>query len=122
MKDFKKWEKEKKLIPKMIIIYCRNKHKKKRKSNLLKRNELCEDCKEIEEYALLRLEKCPFKENKQFCIFCKIHCYNPDMREKIKNVMKFVGPRFLLSHPLFTISHAIQVIKQKCERREEKND
>ena len=48
MKDFKKWEKEKELIPKMILIYCRNKHKKKRKSNLLKRNELCEDCKECQ--------------------------------------------------------------------------
>ncbi len=31
MKDFKKWEKEKELIPKMILIYCR---KKKRKENL----------------------------------------------------------------------------------------
>lgn len=122
MTEFKKWEKEKKLIPKMILIFCRSKHKIKRKFEGVSGNEICEDCKKLRDYALLRLEKCPFKENKQFCNFCKIHCYNPDMREKIKNVMKFVGPRLLLSHPFFTISHALQLIKHKCKRTEEKND
>lgn len=105
-KELKAWNKEKKLIPVMIKKYCRGNHK-------IKNNEVCKDCKELTEYALLRLEKCPFKKNKKFCSFCKIHCYKPDMREKIKEVMKYSGPRMLFTHPLFAVSHVIQMIKYK---------
>ena len=76
-KELKAWEKEKKLIPVMIRSYCRGRHGTK--------GELCEECRALTEYALFRLEKCPFKVNKKFCSFCKIHCYKPDMREKIKD-------------------------------------
>jgi len=54
MKDFKKWEKEKELIPKMILIYCRNKHKKKRKSNLLKHIPRFLYNPHTDRYALIR--------------------------------------------------------------------
>ena len=83
--ELKAWEREKKLIPVMIRSYCRGKHG-------TKGEEVCEECKALTQYALFRLEKCPFKVNKQFCSFCKIHCYKPEMREKIKDVMKWAGP------------------------------
>lgn len=111
-KEFKAWEKEKKLIPVMIKKYCRGRHKT--------RGGVCDECRELTEYALFRLEKCPFKENKKFCSFCKIHCYKPEMREKIKFVMKYSGPRMLFTHPIFAISHAVQMIKYKKEK--EKSD
>lgn len=76
-KELKAWEKEKKLIPVMIKKYCHGKHG-------TRGEELCEECKALTQYALFRLEKCPFKVNKKFCSFCKIHCYKPDMREKIR--------------------------------------
>ena len=66
--NLKAWEKEKELIPGMIKRYCLANHSGEK-------GELCEDCKSLTEYALFRLEKCPFKENKPFCSFCKIHCY-----------------------------------------------
>lgn len=100
----KAWEKEKKLIPVMIRKFCRGKHKTK---------EVCEECRQLTEYALFRLEKCPFKVNKKFCSFCKIHCYKPEMRERIKAVMKYSGPRMLVSHPVFAMSHVVQMIKYK---------
>lgn len=109
-KEYKKWEKEKKLIPVMIKKYCHKHHK-------TKRNELCSECTELTEYALHRLDKCPFKENKGFCSFCKVHCYQKVMREKIKEVMRYSGPRMLLSHPGFAISHLTQMIKYKKENR-----
>lgn len=61
----------------------------------------------------MRLEKCPFKKNKQFCSFCEIHCYKPEMREKIKAVMKYTGKYMLISHPKFAVSHVVQMIKYK---------
>jgi hypothetical protein len=105
-KQLKKWEKETRLIPVMIKKYCKGVHK-------TKRGELCENCKALTDYALFRLEKCPFKVNKQFCSFCKIHCYKPEYREEIKKVMKYSGPRMLCSHPIFAISHVVQMIKFK---------
>lgn len=104
-KEYKHWRQEVELIPKMIRIYCKGKHKTK--------DGLCTECEELKDYALFRLSKCPFKVNKGFCSFCKIHCYKPDMREKIKDVMKYSGPRMLFTHPIFSISHVVQMIKYK---------
>jgi hypothetical protein len=118
-KRFKKWEKEKKLIPVMIKIYCRGTHKLRRKEQHIKRGEVCDECKALTEYALFRLGKCPFKVNKQFCSFCKIHCYKPEYREEIKKVMKYSGPRMIFTHPIFAISHVVQMIKFKRKQKKE---
>lgn len=111
-KKWKAWRKERKLIPRMIGKYCHGKHRTKGK-------EVCKDCQELTEYALFRLSKCPFKENKRFCSFCKIHCYQPEMREKIKAVMRYSGPRMLFSHPVFAMSHVVQMIKYKKSLKKE---
>ena len=103
--------KRKKLIPVMIQKYCRGRHKTK--------GEVCEDCRALTEYALFRLEKCPFKVNKQFCSFCKIHCYRPDMRERIKEVMRWAGPRMIFSHPVFAFRHVFQMIAYRRKRKRE---
>ncbi len=113
-KKYKHWNQEVKLIPKMIKIYCKGKHR-------TKRGCLCAECKDLQEYALFRLSKCPFKENKKFCSFCSIHCYKPEMREKIKDVMKYSGPKMTLTHPIFSISHVIQMIKYKKKLKKEEN-
>ncbi|MDE6551244.1 MAG: nitrous oxide-stimulated promoter family protein [Clostridia bacterium] len=107
------WEKEKKLIPVMIKKYCRGRHKQERKAQGVKGGDTCAECRELTEYALFRLEQCPFKVNKKFCSFCRIHCYKPDMREKIKAVMKYSGPRMIATHPIFALSHVVQMIKYK---------
>jgi hypothetical protein len=108
----RKWEKEKELIPVMIKKYCKGKHKSKC-------GELCDDCKALTEYALFRLEKCPFKVDKGFCSFCRIHCYKPEYRREIKEVMKYSGPRMIFTHPIFAMSHVVQMIKYKRQQRQE---
>ena len=60
---------------------------------------LCGDCRELLEYSLARLEHCKFGNAKTKCHKCPVHCYRPDMREKIRTVMRFSGPRMLLYHP-----------------------
>lgn len=118
-KELKAWEKEKKIIPVMIIKYCKGNHKAVRKEQGIKGKEVCAECKELTEYALFRLDKCPFKVNKKFCSFCKIHCYKPEMREKIKQVMKYSGHRLMFRYPVFCFSHVAQLLKHRRQLKKE---
>ena len=93
-------EREKKTITLMIDIYCQKKHGNKK-------GELCDECKEWLEYAHKRLSFCKFGENKSTCSRCPIHCYKKDMKEKVKEVMKFSGPRLIIYNPLELIRHAL---------------
>ena len=36
---------------------------------------------------------------------CPIHCYRPDMRSLMRQVMRYSGPRMLLRHPWATLRH-----------------
>ena len=104
-----KREQEKEIVSLMIAIYCRKKHGGK---------ELCSECAALEAYARQRSDKCPFMETKTFCSNCKVHCYKKDMREKIREVMRFSGPRMIFHHPTLAIRHVIETKKEK--RRMEK--
>lgn len=120
-REYKQWNIEKKLIPEMIRIYCRGNHKELRKEEGVKGKELCSKCKELAEYAEFRLEKCPFKKNKGFCSFCKIHCYKSEYQAEMKKVMKYSGPRMLFTHPIFALSHVAAMLKHK-KREKQTND
>ena len=97
----RKREKEKQLVSFMIDLYCHKKHH-------TNSDELCDECLSLKEYALSRVEHCPHMETKTFCSKCKTKCYKPDMKAKIKEVMKFSGPRMLIFHPIIAIRHLIE--------------
>ena len=110
-----KREKEKRIVKDMIALYCHKHH------NTNKKTGLCSECKKLVDYACLRSDKCPFMETKTFCVNCRVHCYSPEMREKIKAVMRFSGPRMIFYHPITAVSHVISVAKEKQKlKREEK--
>lgn len=114
MKDVEaKREREKETVSLMIAIYCRKRHHTKGK--------LCSDCEKLDAYARLRSDKCPFMETKTFCSNCKVHCYKPEMREKIREVMRFSGPRMIFHHPVAAIRHLIETKKEK-KRLERENE
>lgn len=100
-----KREREKKIVSQMIALYCKKQHGGKK--------ELCAECEELMQYAKLRSDKCPFMETKTFCSNCKVHCYKPDMREKIREVMRYSGPRMIFTHPVTAIRHVIESKKEK---------
>lgn len=106
-----KREREKETVSLMIAIYCRKKHGGK---------TLCPDCAALERYARQRSDKCPFMETKTFCSNCKVHCYRKDMREKIRQVMGFSGPRMIFHHPVMAIRHVIETKKEKKRLEETK--
>lgn len=97
-----KREQEMCTVYEMIHLYCKKKHHQKR---------LCAECEELYTYAKMRIEKCPFMETKTFCSQCKVHCYKPEMRKKIREVMRFSGPRMLFHHPIMAIRHLYYQIK-----------
>lgn len=94
-------EYEKKTINKMIRLYCRKNHG-------TKKGELCAECSSVNQYALQRLTRCPFGDEKTACEICPIHCYKADMREKMRQIMRFSGPRMILYHPIDAIIHVIR--------------
>lgn len=94
----KKIDREKVTVSQMIALYCHSKHKS---------NGLCEECQALEAYAHARLNHCKFGEDKTSCKKCPIHCYKPDMREAMREVMRYSGPRMLWHHPIAAIRHLI---------------
>ena len=99
--------KEMEILELMIKKYCRCNHGSAR-------GELCGECRKLLEYAWFRREKCPHGDNKPFCSNCPIHCYKPDMREKIRLVMRYSGPRMIFGHPVTAMRHLIET---KCEKK-----
>jgi len=99
-----KREREKKTVSLMIALYCRKKHGGR---------TLCSDCAALDAYARQRSDACPFMETKTFCSDCRIHCYKSDMREKIREVMRFSGPRMIFYHPVMAVRHVILSKKEK---------
>src|SRR4030042_1852345 len=89
---------EMKTVAVMMSLYCKAHHRK---------GGLCADCAGLRDYALKRLDKCPFGEGKTTCAKCPVHCYRPDMREKIRTVMRYSGPRMIYRHPLMAVRHII---------------
>ena len=102
-----KREREKRMVSEMIALYCRKNHG-------TRAGGLCPECAALAEYARSRSDRCPFMETKTFCSNCRVHCYGPEMRERIREVMRFSGPRMIFHHPVAAVRH---VVETKAEKR-----
>ena len=100
-----KREREKRMVSQMILLYCRKNHNTP--------GGLCPQCRKLDDYARARSEHCPFMETKTFCSNCQVHCYRPEMREEIRKVMRFSGPRMIFYHPAAAIRHVIETQKER---------
>ena len=94
------FRREMKTLRAMISIYCRRQHGSAR--------ALCPECAALESYALERLTRCPYGEQKPNCAACPIHCYQPARREQAQRVMRFAGPLMLRSHPVLALRHLLR--------------
>lgn len=100
-----KREREKRVVSEMIALYCHKQHGT--------RDKLCADCTALDAYAQSRSDHCPFMETKTFCANCRVHCYKPDMREQIRMVMRYAGPRMIFYHPLLAVYHLVASKREK---------
>lgn len=106
------------LLGDFAVIYCRGVHDAVREplesegADLgvygRKRPEVCADCAELLRYAEKRRAFCP-KDPKPFCSYCDTHCYEPDMRGYMREVMRYAGPRsWMHGHAVDGIKHLIE--------------
>jgi hypothetical protein len=85
-------------IEAMTAIYCRDHHASATP---------CAECRELIDYAAKRLAVCTYGEEKPVCAKCQIHCYGRVMRERVRVVMRYAGPRMVWSHPWLALLHLV---------------
>lgn len=90
-------------IDAMVRVYCRDHHGRRR--------GLCEECAWLRDYAHRRLQACPFQEEKPVCNHCVVHCYSRSMRERVRAVMRYAGPRMPLRHPWLALRHTLDKLR-----------
>jgi len=98
-------EREKSTVQMMIELYCKDHHHPER--------QLCSDCQELFEYAMTRLAHCKFRESKPTCTKCTVHCYKPEMRKRIQEIMRYSGPKMIYTHPIAAIRHLFDGMKKE---------
>lgn len=100
---------ERTTVAKMIALYCRDHHSPQN-------GQLCNNCQSLLDYADQRIERCPFGAQKPTCAKCPVHCYRPEKREEIRQVMRYAGPRMLFHHPFLAILHLFDGLRTPPER------
>ncbi|NLV71572.1 MAG: nitrous oxide-stimulated promoter family protein [Actinobacteria bacterium] len=94
----------------MIGMYCRGHHQP---PTSVAQGEtvgrpgvtLCGECSLLLAYTLHKIDACRFGERKPACVRCTVHCFRPDMREQIRVVMRYSGPRMTYRHPYLALRH-----------------
>lgn len=93
-----------KTIQVMVNLFCRDHHHG---------SPPCEQCLELLEYTMERVKQCPLQEQRTTCGKCHVHCFKPSMQKKIREVMRYAGPRMLKTHPVLAAKHMFKVLVRK---------
>lgn len=72
---------------------------------------ICPECAALLDYAHRRLDSCRFGNGKPSCRKCPVHCYRADMRERIRTVMRWAGPRMIFRHPMAATRHMLRELR-----------
>lgn len=91
-------EREQRTVRRMIRIYSRHK---------LHEKEMSETYVDLADYACKRLSNCLWGEDKPACKDCNRHCYAPQQRARIREVMRWVGPRMIFYSPKLAWQHVL---------------
>lgn len=97
----KKRLEEKRIMARMVGLYCRGQRHGAAKG------ELCPGCAALLESAHARTDGCPRMGGKTFCSKCPIQCYQPHMRTRVRVVMRYAGPRMLWHSPVLVLRHVL---------------
>lgn len=105
MMESRRIRREKKTVSIMIEMYCRDRHEQRTAPGL------CDTCRELHDYAIERIVKCPFCLSKPTCANCPIHCYKKDMRARVRRIMAYAGPRMMRRHPILAVMHVLDGLR-----------
>ena len=98
-------KREHKTLVCMTAIYCEDHHGQAR-------GQLCDSCTTLMSYAERRLAKCPYGQDKPTCAKCPIHCYKQQQRERVRQVMRYAGPRMPRRHPWMALVHVFDKLRR----------
>lgn len=103
-------KKDIRLIGKFVEVYCAGRHGAAERTPFalpesLGARKLCPECAELMEYAVARRVKCPLEAEKPSCKHCRIHCYAPAQREKVREIMAYSGRKLIMRGRLDYIWH-----------------
>jgi hypothetical protein len=96
---------EKRTISAMVEIYCRAHHRGS--------GSVCGECAALRDYAFCRLDRCPFGADKTTCARCPIHCYKPSIKDRVKEIMRYAGPRMIYRHPILALLHQLDALRSR---------
>lgn len=104
----KRRAREKRTVSQMIALYCMGNHDASARTERAMCGEpVRPECAALDAYAALRTERCREMDVKTSCEQCGNHCYKPEMREKVRAVMRYAGPRMLTKHPVAALRHLL---------------
>ncbi|MBE0418159.1 MAG: nitrous oxide-stimulated promoter family protein [Coriobacteriia bacterium] len=118
--------KDTRLLGDFSAIYCRGNHSDAVRTPLQsdgavlgvygrKLPVVCDECAGLLRYAEKRRAYCP-KDPKPFCSYCDTHCYSGEMREFMRDVMRYSGPRSVTrGHAMDSMRHLIEGRRAKRE-------
>ena len=82
-----KFNSELAILKKFFQIYCQGKQHNLKQQNKFK---LCDECFELLEYSIRRLEQCPY-DIKPRCRTCATPCYESYQWKKVSKIMRYSG-------------------------------
>lgn len=102
-----KMRKDLRVLAQFCEVYCAGRHEGAEKTvpqfkhvdvaDLLGHSiVLCGDCMKLLAHALTKRCHCPLSP-KPACKHCPVHCYHPEYRRRIQEVMRYSGRRLVLS-------------------------
>lgn len=99
---------EMRTISQMIALHCAGCHGDRERSLVAHCGEpVCAECFELDAYGVLRTRRCRRMGEKTSCEKCGNHCYKPEMRERIREAMRYSGPRMMTKHPVAAVRHLL---------------
>ena len=106
--------KDLKVLGKFVETYCKHHHDAERERftmsglditvTTLGKRRVCPDCRNLLAHAVVKRARCPL-DPKPACRLCAVHCYSPENRRKIREVMKFSGRHLILRGHLHLLFH-----------------
>lgn len=105
MTEAKRITTERSTLHKMFGIYCRAHHHTV--------EALCDECNSLYGYAMEKIDRCVFGQDKPTCQNCPVHCYSQEKRETIKIIMRYVGPKMIYIHPFLAVNHFVNKAADK---------
>jgi YbgA-like uncharacterized protein len=102
------------ILARFIQLFCHARHDRKivgesilpefLRSRHSENNSLCQECAGLLEYGIKKRSLCPLHP-KPSCKSCHIHCYTPEYRAKIREIMAYSGKRMILKGRLDYLFH-----------------